>query len=107
MFVEVGDFQNRHHVSADVFEFKGTVALRYVFLGVEDGPNPGRIQISVSRKIEDDIGKTFSVFFDNEFFESERVFKADAPLNPYGASCALCEDLCVEVFHVCFARNLL
>lgn len=100
MFVEIGDFQNRHYVSADVLELQGTVALRNVFLGVEDGSDSGRIQISVPRKVEDYIGKTFSVFFDNEFLESEGVFKADAPLNPYRASCALCEDLCVEVFHV-------
>ncbi len=54
--------------------FERTVPLRHVFLGIENGSNPGRIQICVSRKIKDDVGKAFAVFFDNEFFESECVF---------------------------------
>lgn len=62
VFVEIRDFQNCHHISADVFELERTVALRHVFLGVENGSNSGRIQIRVSRKIKDDIDKTFAVF---------------------------------------------
>ncbi len=107
VFVEIRDFQNRHNVSADVFELERTVPFRHVFLGVENGPNPGRIQIRVSRKIKDDIDKTFAVLFNDEFFESECVFKADTPLNSNRASCAFCENFCIKAFHVCITQNLL
>lgn len=106
MFVEICDLQDRHHVSTYIFEFEGTVSFRYVFLRIEDGSDSGRIQISVTGEVENDIGKTFSVFFDDQLFESKRVFKADAPLNSDRAGSSFCEDFCVEVFHVCFARNL-
>lgn len=107
VFVEIRDFQNRHHISADIFEFERTVTFRHVFLGVENGSNPRRIQIRVSRKIKDDIGKTFPVLFNDEFFESKCIFKADAPLNSNRASCAFCENFCIKAFHVCITQDLL
>ncbi len=107
VFVEIRDFQNCHHISADVFELERTVTLRHVFLGVENGSNSGRIQIRVSRKIKDDIDKTFAVFFNDKFFESECVFKADTPLNSNRASCAFCENFCIKAFHVCITQDLL
>lgn len=55
MFVEICDLQDRHYVSADIFEFEGTVSFRYVFLRIEDGSDSGRIQISVTGEVKNDI----------------------------------------------------